>query len=144
MAQMVRRAPQVEMSNARAGLHIQAGHWYAWQMLPGYGDSVPYFSPIFVHSVVLSPTNPNILDVHFLNLLYAAGVQDFHMTLRPLLAPTPMSSRSSWKAKRTARSGQGSSPRSPSTGWNSSVRKCSKTFRRERRRRALISQSPRT
>ena len=31
---------------------IEAGRWYAWQMMPGYGeDGVPYLSPIFVHEV---------------------------------------------------------------------------------------------
>ncbi len=85
MVQMVRRAPEVEVSRPRAGLRIQAGRWYAWQMLPGYGDGVPYFSPIFVHRVTLSPNNPNILDVDFANVLYAVGVQGFHTTIRPLL-----------------------------------------------------------
>ncbi len=85
MVQQVGLAPEVEVSRPPAGLRIQAGHWYAWQMLPGYGDGMPYFSPIFVQRVRLWPNNPNIFDVYFDNVLYAVGVQGFHKTIRPLL-----------------------------------------------------------
>ena len=54
-------------------------------MLPGYGDGEPYFSPIFVRSATPVPGDPNLQEMEFHNLLYAAGVQDFRKILRPVL-----------------------------------------------------------
>lgn len=50
-------------------------------MYPGYGDA-PYHSPIRVDAVL--PLGHRTFDLSFLNLGYAAGVQDFKKCLRTL------------------------------------------------------------
>ena len=66
-----------------AKLQLMPRHWYGWQMLPGY-FGVPYFSPIWVQEVTPRKTGKGILAVKFINMLYAEGVQDFHVNLRIL------------------------------------------------------------
>lgn len=68
------------------GLHLEAGRWYAWQMLPGYlaERSVPYFSPILMTEVTARKTGRGIIGLQFFNALYAYGVQDFSVELRIL------------------------------------------------------------
>ena len=58
--------------------------WYAWQMIPGYvGErNVPYCSPIFVTGVTPKKTGKGILQLEFINVLYAAGVEYFSLELR--------------------------------------------------------------
>jgi hypothetical protein len=65
---------------------IQADQWFTWQMVPGYlgGQSVPFFSPIYVTDVHPLKTGKNILRLKFLNVLYAPGVQDFNIDLKLL------------------------------------------------------------
>ena len=67
-------------------LKLTPGHWYSWQMFPGYfGDPpVPYFSPIWVKDVTPRKTGKGILGLGFVNTLYAEGVQDFTLDLRIL------------------------------------------------------------
>lgn len=67
------------------GFKLTADRWYAWEMLPGYGEGVPYFSPIFVQSFTVVPSDPDLRNIEFLNLKYAAGAQHFVTTLRPVL-----------------------------------------------------------
>lgn len=57
-------------------------HWYAWQMLPGYGGSETYFSPIFIESVKPLRTGKGILQIEFFNAFYAEGVRDFKVDLK--------------------------------------------------------------
>jgi hypothetical protein len=57
--------------------------WYAWQMLPGYGNT-PYFSPILVKRVVSRKTGGGLLALDFFNAFYASGVQDFSLAMRVL------------------------------------------------------------
>ena len=66
-----------------AKLQLMPRYWYGWQMLPGY-FGVPYFSPIWVQEVTPRKTGKGILAVKFINMLYAEGVQDFHVNLRIL------------------------------------------------------------
>ena len=73
------------MSPASSGLKLRPDRWYAWQMIPGYADGVPYFSPIFVWSSTLVAGDPNLRRLKFFNLLYAQGVQGFEKVLRPVL-----------------------------------------------------------
>lgn len=65
-------------------LILQPAHWYGWQMLPGYGGhrNVPYFSPIYTQQVKPLKTGRRQLRMSFLNVLYAAGVQDMSLELR--------------------------------------------------------------
>jgi hypothetical protein len=67
-------------------LTIAKDCWYAWQMLPGYAGPgyAPYCSPIFVREVTPRKTGKALLHLKFVNVLYAAGVQDFSMDLRVL------------------------------------------------------------
>lgn len=58
-------------------------HWYAWQMLPGYGNK-PYFSPIYVRRISPLKTGKCLLSVQFFNAFYASGVQEFEVNLRVL------------------------------------------------------------
>jgi len=55
-------------------------------MVPGYGGArnVPYFSPILVSAITLKKTGRGILDLRFVNALYAHGVQDMALDLRVL------------------------------------------------------------
>ena len=57
------------------------GHWYGMSMFPGYGDC-PYHSPIRVDGIF--PLGNRKFELRFLNLGYAAGVQDFAKELRTL------------------------------------------------------------
>jgi hypothetical protein len=64
---------------------IEAGRWYAWTMLPGYGDDgVPYLSPIFVRDIRPLKTGNGILRLDFFNAFYAEGVRDFSFKLKVL------------------------------------------------------------
>lgn len=74
------------MTTANAKLQLTSGHWYSWQMLPGYfGEPpVPYFSPIWVKDVTPRRTGKGILRIGFINTLYAEGVQGFTLDLRIL------------------------------------------------------------
>ena len=65
---------------------LQEDRWVAWQMVPGYmGErSVPYCSPIYVTAVKPLKTGKSILELEFLNVLYAQGVQDFRLDIRVL------------------------------------------------------------
>ena len=54
---------------------------YAWTMYPGYGDG-PYRSPILVHEV--EPIGERRFDLSFMNIFYAAGVQNAVYRLRTL------------------------------------------------------------
>ncbi len=67
-------------------LMLQPQHWYGWQMVPGYvgARNVPYFSPILVHEIAPRKTGRSILELRFLNALYAEGVQNFALDLRIL------------------------------------------------------------
>jgi len=55
-------------------------------MIPGYGGqrNVPYFSPIFVRRITPRKTGRGILELSFMNALYADGVQDMALDLRVL------------------------------------------------------------
>lgn len=65
-------------------LKLVEQQWYAWQMIPGYlgTRNIPYFSPILIRKVRPMKTGRGILQLDFLNLLYAEGVQDFTCDLR--------------------------------------------------------------
>jgi hypothetical protein len=70
-------------------LTLVRGHWYAWQMLPGYvGEFIPYSSPILVTSVKLEKSGKGWLELGFFNAFYAEGVQGFTLRMR-VLARTP-------------------------------------------------------
>ena len=60
--------------------------WYAWQMIPGYigQRNVPYCSPIFVKGVAPKKTGKGILNLDFVNVFYAEGVQNFSVDLKVL------------------------------------------------------------
>jgi hypothetical protein len=76
---------QEQMTRVNAKLQITPGHWYSWQMLPGFGQPpVPYCSPIWVKDVMPRKTGKGILRLGFFNALYAEGVQDFTLDLRIL------------------------------------------------------------
>lgn len=73
------------MLDKKTHLNLQKGHWYGWQMLPGYGcDYSPYFSPIFVTEVKPLKSGKNVLKLEFLNAHYAQGVADFELDLKVL------------------------------------------------------------
>lgn len=65
-------------------LILTTGSWYGWQMIPGYfGERcVPYCSPIFMQSVTPKKTGKNILNIQFINVFYAEGVQDFSLNIK--------------------------------------------------------------
>ena len=65
---------------------LSPGHWYGWQMLPGYAAerNVPYFSPIWLQAATPRKTGRRLLTLKFFNVLYAEGVQDFTLDLRVL------------------------------------------------------------
>ena len=66
-------------------LTLEAGQWYGWQMLPGYGEGYsPYFSPILVNKVQPLKTGQGLLHLDFINVMYAQGVQDFTLKLKIL------------------------------------------------------------
>lgn len=64
---------------------LQPGHWYGWQMIPGYTGEpvVPYFSPIFVHNV-LQAARSRVISLELTDVLYAAGAQHFQRRLHLL------------------------------------------------------------
>jgi hypothetical protein len=72
------------MNAAPKKLILQDSHWYAWQMIPGYAGerNVPYFSPIYVQSVKPKKTGHKILNLRFINVFYAEGVQDFNFDMK--------------------------------------------------------------
>ena len=68
-------------------LNLVAERWHAWQMIPGYtanSDFDPYVSPIYLRRVVALKTGKGLLQLTFFNAAYAAGVQDFQLTIRVL------------------------------------------------------------
>lgn len=65
-------------------LTLIRGNWYGWQMLPGYSGS-PYFSPIRIDRCTALKTGQSILEVEYLNIGYAAGVQSFEEELRVIV-----------------------------------------------------------
>lgn len=62
-----------------AGLQLERGKWYAWQMLPGYSGGLPYFSPIRVDRVTPKKAGNRSLSLSFVNAMYASGVQHVEM-----------------------------------------------------------------
>jgi len=64
-----------------ARLSLKRGGWYGMTMLPGYGNG-PYSTPIRVDN--LTPRGNRKFELIFLNLGYAAGVQNFSSTFRTL------------------------------------------------------------
>lgn len=54
-------------------LKLAEQQWYAWQMIPGYlgTRNIPYFSPILIRKIRPMKTGRGILQLDFLNLLYA-------------------------------------------------------------------------
>jgi len=74
------------VATVNAKLQLTPGHWYGWQMLPGYfGEPpVPYCSPIWVKDVTPRKTGKGILGLGFINTLYAEGAQGFTLDLRIL------------------------------------------------------------
>lgn len=54
---------------------------FGWTMYPGYGDS-PYRSPIIVEEI--TPLGSRTFDLRFLNIFYAAGVQEMTYRLRTI------------------------------------------------------------
>ncbi len=73
-------------STAEEKLRLEPHHWYACQILPGYGEehSQPYYSPIYVTRVVPRRTGRAILALDFINVLYLDGAQDFSLHLQVL------------------------------------------------------------
>lgn len=65
-------------------LTLKPGHWYAWQMMPGYTD-IPYYSPIRVDHCEALGTGQSKLRLAYFNAAYAAGVQNFEEPLRVLI-----------------------------------------------------------
>jgi hypothetical protein len=63
---------------------VEENRWFAWQMLPGYAEKVPYFSPIFVYKVKPLKTGKGVLNVDFYNAFYAEGVRNFSLNLKVL------------------------------------------------------------
>lgn len=60
---------------------LERGGWYGLTMFPGYSDC-PYHSPIGIDA--LAPRGARQFEVRFLNLRYAAGVQNFTKRLQTL------------------------------------------------------------
>lgn len=67
--------------NAPSRLTLKRGRLYGWTMYPGYGN-VPYRSPIQVHAV--KSLGNCELELSFLNMFYAVGVQNMSYRLRTL------------------------------------------------------------
>jgi hypothetical protein len=72
------------MDSFRGKLKLVRDTWYAWQMIPGYiGErNVPFCSPIYVQTVTPRKTGKKILNLEFINALYAEGVQNFSLNLK--------------------------------------------------------------
>jgi hypothetical protein len=66
-------------------LMLERNRWYSWQMMPGYGARLsPYFSPILITAITPLRTGKSLLQLDFINALYAEGVQNFRITGRVL------------------------------------------------------------
>ena len=63
---------------------LAPNRWYGWQMIPGYAGSrcVPYFSPVYMRKVTPKKSGKGIIQMEFLNVLYAEGVQWFEVNVR--------------------------------------------------------------
>lgn len=68
-------------SSTKPPLTLEPRQIYSWTMYPGYSDC-PYRSPILVHQV--EPIGDRRFDLSFLNIFYAAGVQNTVYRLRTL------------------------------------------------------------
>jgi hypothetical protein len=64
-------------------MKLKPGHWYGWQMLPGYGNG-PYFSPIRIENAPSVPGVGQTFNLAFLNAQYARGVRNFSQDLTVL------------------------------------------------------------
>ena len=62
-------------------LTLERGQIYGWTMYPGYFGH-PYRSPVLIESI--EPLGQRTYKMMFLNMFYAAGVQDMAYTLRTL------------------------------------------------------------
>ena len=62
-------------------LTLERGQIYGWTMYPRYFDH-PYRSPVLIDSI--EPLGQRTYKMMFLNMFYAAGVQDMAYTLRTL------------------------------------------------------------
>lgn len=69
----------MDMKSRRLTLERQSV--YGWTMYPGYGGG-PYRSPIIALEVI--PLGGRTLELSFLNVFYAAGVQEMNFRLRTL------------------------------------------------------------
>lgn len=65
---------------------ITKDHWFAWQMIPGYvGErSVPYCSPIYLTGMKALKTGKGLINIDFINVFYAEGVQNFSLKMKVL------------------------------------------------------------
>ena len=74
------------MNSKSNKLKLSENIWYAWEMIPGYVGkyNVPYRSPIYIEKIRPLRLGQNILQLDFINVLYARGVQDFSTKLRIL------------------------------------------------------------
>ena len=64
---------------------LEEDRWYAWQMLPGYGEAGHYYSSIRISRVEPMKRGDGTLRLEFYNAGYAAGVRNFDLELRVLL-----------------------------------------------------------
>lgn len=64
-------------------LTLHRGHWYTWQMMPGYTDTA-FYSPIFLTRVQPLKTGKSLITLDFYAAAYAEGVQNFSIQLRVL------------------------------------------------------------
>lgn len=64
-------------------MKLKQGHWYGWQMMPGYLDA-PYFSPIRIENAPTVPGIGQTYSLEFLNAQYARGVRNFTLELTVL------------------------------------------------------------
>ena len=62
---------------------LRENSWYAWQMLPGYGER-HYVSPIKIRAVEPQKSGNSIIRVAFFNAGYASGAQGFQLDLKIL------------------------------------------------------------
>jgi hypothetical protein len=66
-------------------LNLEVGHWYGWQMLPGYSKYCEsYFSPIYIEAINPLKSGQNQITLTFANVMYAEGVKGFEKTLKIL------------------------------------------------------------
>lgn len=58
--------------------------WYACQMIPGYRRkyNTPYYSPIYINKILPKKTGKSILQIDFINALYAQERKEFSMNLQ--------------------------------------------------------------